>query len=204
MRATRDATTDGSGVRREKRRRLGRAWVTAALVPAMVATLVVMVWLLHDGQGWRRDDNTGASADGTAPVGAGASASARGVGAPAASTLTGDDADQAATPVEAARTAERFAAAWRLAGTAAQRRKALEPVASPYLVSSLTHVSAALPQGREEVPRLLSGSATAALYRIGFSSGEAISVSVDVVGTRWLAVRVNRATTASGSSPTTE
>lgn len=203
MRAIRDATTDGSGVRRESRRRFGHAWVTAALVPAMVATLVVMVWLLHEGQGSSRD-MTGASAGGTAPVGAGASTSAGGVGAPAASTPTGDDADQAATPAEAARAAERFAAAWRLAGTAAQRRTALEPVASAYLVSSLTHVSAALPHGREEVPRLLSGSATAASYRIGFSSGEAISVSVDLLGTRWLAVRVDPATTASDSSPTTK
>jgi hypothetical protein len=202
MRATRDATTDGSGERREKKRRFGHAWVTAALVPATVAVLVVTVWLLHAGQGSGGDAD--ASGGGSAPAGAGASASAGGVGAPAASTLTGDDADQAATPFEAARAAERFAAAWRLAGTAAQRRTALEPVASPYLVGSLTHVSAALPQGREEVPRLLSGSATAAVYRIDFSSGEAISVSVDLVGTRWLALRVDPAPTGSGSSPPTE
>lgn len=202
MRADRDSTSDGSGAQQRGMRGLRPALVVVVLVPALLAVVVVGVWLVHLRQSSGLDASSSPQAVGAAALGPSAADSDSQV--PTASVLTGGDSSQGPPPAVAARTAARFAAAWGLAGTPAQRRTTLRPVASTYLVTSLARVSAIVPRGTQERPQLMSGSATTARYRIGFSSGEAITVSVDLVGTRWLATRVDPVaptTTATEPSP---
>jgi hypothetical protein len=194
MRADRDATSDGGGGPQRGPRGSRPALVVFVLVPALLAVVVAGVWFVHLRRTSGLDDNTTSSAQAAGQPGVGPSPADTGSQASTSSVLTGGDSGEGTPPAAASRTAASFAAAWGLAGTPAQRRTALRPVASHYLVSSLARVSAVVPHGNRERPQLMSGSTTSARYRVGFSSGEAITVSVDLVGTRWLATRVDPAT----------
>jgi hypothetical protein len=202
MRADRDATSDGGGGQQRRPRGSRPALVVFVLVPALLAVVVAGVWFVHLRRASSVDDNTNSSAQAGDPVDVGPSPVGTGSLASTSSVLTGGDSGEGSPPVAASRTAASFAAAWGLAGTPAQRRAALRLVASPYLVSSLSRVAAVLPRGNRERPQLMSGSTTTARYRVGFSSGEAITVSVDLVGTRWLATRVDPATPTTTATDT--
>jgi hypothetical protein len=188
MRATPDASSDGGAPHRRRPRMIPSGMLAVIVLPAILAAVVSGAWLVHLGK-----SSVGSARSATAPD------ATNGVVTFAASpsdSATRDDAVQGTPPSEAMKAAEDFASAWALPGSSQQRRTALEPVASAYLVRTLTHVQAPLPDGRQENPRLVSGSVTAARYRIGFSSGEAITVSVDLVGSRWMATQVDPATSA--------
>jgi hypothetical protein len=191
VRARRDSTSDGS-TPAVGRRRVGPVTMTVAGAVAFMTVFVVGVWMLAPGQS-RSDASTGAQtsasvpASGQDPAGVTATASAP------TSFLGDDDAVpevQTTPPAAAPRAARAFATAWRLPGSPAKRREALGRVASPYLVSSLATVLEPLPKGHPDACRLVGGSATAAQYRVSFSSGEAITVSVTLTGRRWVATQV--------------
>lgn len=197
MRARRDATTDGSPSRRGPAQ-IGPGVLVGIGVGAFLMVFVLGVWLLKPGQAIQSD-----AAGATSPTSArGAPATpvstvTPGSAAPSSASFAGDDPvdsePSTRPPREAGHTAAKFASAWRLPGTRAERRAALEPVASPYLAHSLVRVADPLPEGRQQNPELLSGSATGARYRVAFSTGEAIDVSVNLVGQRWVATRVDPA-----------
>ncbi len=191
--------TDGSPPRRGPIQ-VGLVVLAGVGVGAFLAVFVLGVWLLRPSQATRSEPSgpqTTIATDvaATTPVSTGLPHSA----SPSSVGFMGDDASEpepVSSPPRAARqAASAFAEAWQLRGSPAQRRAALTPVASPYLVHGLTHVSDALPRGRPQKPQLLSGSSTVARYRVRFATGEAIVITLNLTEHKWLATRVDPAAT---------
>jgi hypothetical protein len=199
MRAKPDQLTDGSPERRGQGDRARSAVAVVVAVSVFAAIVVGGVWLFRPGDVAAPSSatQTPASTPTTDISSQAPSASAPGAVTTPTASFGGDSGAEAESkpPVAASHAATRFADAWKLRADPAKRRTALEPVASPYLVKSLFQVPAAkFPRGRQHGhPRLLSGSAVVGEYLIEFTTGEAIKVTVSLVGDTWRATRVDPA-----------
>ncbi len=198
MRAKPDRLTDGSPQRRQSGPSSQRAAALITGLSVFVAVLVVGVWLLRPSA----TEGSASAAEAPTPPIATASipappvATSRVMPTPTAS-FGGDTAVEPVTspPATASRLAARFADAWKLNADPAVRRTALRRVASPYLAKGLARVaSGEFPRGAQRgSPRLLVGSAVGGEYLIDFTTGEAIRVTVNLVGDQWRATRVEPA-----------